>query len=136
MSARKSSIVMRAAGAKSMRVLIAVDGSSYGWKTIDYVASQRQLFDGARLTLVHVDVGYSDRVMRAARQRLRRTDLTCKEVVLAGNVGVEVAKYARKGRFDLVVMGSHGYSAIERLLLGSVASKVLALCKTPVLLVR
>ena len=65
-----------------------------------------------------------------------RARLECREVVLHGKAAAEIASYARKGKYDLIVMGSHGYGAIERLLLGSVVAKVLALCKTPVLLIR
>jgi nucleotide-binding universal stress UspA family protein len=37
---------------------------------------------------------------------------------------------------DLIVMGSHGYRGVTRLLLGSVAMKVLTLSNTPVLICR
>jgi nucleotide-binding universal stress UspA family protein len=43
---------------------------------------------------------------------------------------------AEDGKFDLVVMGSHGHSALANLVMGSVATQVLAHCKVPVLLVR
>ena len=47
-----------------------------------------------------------------------------------------IAKHADSGKFDLVMMGSHGNGVLVNLVLGSVATKVLANCKTPVLLVR
>ena len=37
------------------------------------------------------------------------------------------------GGFDLIVMGTHGHTALENLVLGSVATKVLAISKVPVL---
>ncbi|HWS05017.1 MAG TPA: universal stress protein, partial [Burkholderiaceae bacterium] len=40
------------------------------------------------------------------------------------------------GKFDLVIMGSHGHSALANLVMGSVATQVLAHCHVPVLLVR
>jgi nucleotide-binding universal stress UspA family protein len=52
---------------------------------------------------------------------------------MAGEV---IAKTAESGKFDLVIMGSHGHSAIGNLVMGSVATQVLAHCKVPVLLVR
>jgi nucleotide-binding universal stress UspA family protein len=36
----------------------------------------------------------------------------------------------------LIVMGSHGHSSLGNVVLGSVANRVLARCKTPVLLIR
>jgi nucleotide-binding universal stress UspA family protein len=117
-----------------MKVLVAIDGSRYGWKVIEYLGKQK-VFSGPaeRIAVVHVDDGYADRVMRAARSRLRPE---CERVVLHGKAAAEIAAFARKGKYDLIVMGSHCYGAIERVLLGSVAAKVLALCRTPVLLIR
>ena len=45
------------------------------------------------------------------------------------------AKATREG-FDLVVMGSHGHGTLANVVLGSVATKVLARCKVPVLMIR
>jgi nucleotide-binding universal stress UspA family protein len=53
-----------------------------------------------------------------------------------GHPSDEIASYAEAGNFDLVVMGSHGVGALKNLVLGSVATKVLARCTVPVLLVR
>ena len=47
-----------------------------------------------------------------------------------------IAKMADSGKFDLLMMGSHGHGLLGNLVLGSVVTKVLAKCGTPVLLVR
>lgn len=49
---------------------------------------------------------------------------------------LEIIKAARRNRCDLIVMASHGRRGISRLLLGSVASKVLAHADIPVLICR
>jgi len=36
----------------------------------------------------------------------------------------------------MIVMGSHGHGALQNLVMGSVATKVLAVTKVPVLIVR
>jgi nucleotide-binding universal stress UspA family protein len=48
----------------------------------------------------------------------------------------QIVRYARKKRADLIVMGTHGRSGLKRALLGSVASRVLAATRCPVLTVR
>jgi len=42
----------------------------------------------------------------------------------------------RLGEYDLVVMGSRGHSALGSLVMGSVTSRVLADCETPLLVIR
>jgi nucleotide-binding universal stress UspA family protein len=37
---------------------------------------------------------------------------------------------------DLIVMGTHGHSALGNVVMGSVATGVLARCKAPVLLIH
>lgn len=53
-----------------------------------------------------------------------------------GDPGTELADYARTVRADMIVMPSHGRSGLERLLLGSVAERVLRLAHCPVLILR
>jgi len=43
---------------------------------------------------------------------------------------------AEQGNYDLVVMGTHGRTGFKRLLLGSVAEKVVRTCARPVLTIR
>jgi len=56
--------------------------------------------------------------------------------MLNGHIGETLIKYANDNGVDLIVMGSHGRSAVGRLLLGSVSSYVVKHAKCPVLIVR
>lgn len=53
-----------------------------------------------------------------------------------GDPGSEVAEYATSIGADLIIMPSHGRSGLGRLLLGSVAERVLRLASCPVLILR
>lgn len=46
-------------------------------------------------------------------------------VFLEGDPAAEIIRYAAAANIDLIVMGTHGRTGLERLLLGSVAEKVL-----------
>jgi nucleotide-binding universal stress UspA family protein len=48
----------------------------------------------------------------------------------------QIVKTATEGEFDLVVLGTHGHSMIDDLLLGSVARGVVKKSPMPVLTVR
>ena len=48
----------------------------------------------------------------------------------------EIVRYAEQEDIDLIVMGTHGRSGVARLLMGSVAEKVVRTARCPVLTVR
>jgi nucleotide-binding universal stress UspA family protein len=66
----------------------------------------------------------------------KRHGIEPKVVHKVGQPGEQIARAANAGKFDMVVMGSHGHSALGNLVMGSVATQVLAHCEVPVLLVR
>jgi nucleotide-binding universal stress UspA family protein len=67
---------------------------------------------------------------RAQRQGVRATAL-----VLDGSAFLQIPWAAERRRADLVVIGTHGRSGFRRLLMGSVARRVLALTRCPVMTV-
>jgi nucleotide-binding universal stress UspA family protein len=139
-----------------MKVLMAVDGSSYTKKMLAYLAAhdllslkneytaftaQLVLPTQARSALGKelVHKYYEDegqRVMGPVTKFLARHGVTAQCSWKTGKPGELIAKMATEGKFDLVVMGSHGHGALMNLVVGSVATEVLAGCKVPVLVVR
>lgn len=63
-------------------------------------------------------------------------DVPVETHILEGTPSREIVKFAERGHCDLIVMGTHGRGGIDRLLLGSVAEKVVRASKVPVLTVR
>lgn len=57
-------------------------------------------------------------------------------VVLSGDAGREITKYADEQKADLIVMPSHGYHGFNRLLLGSTTERVLRHAHCPVYVLR
>ena len=117
---------------------------------------------GATLTLLHVGVvpvspmpeawtpaasapliELKDHMAQEARKALERirseripTDVDARLVVREGFVPDEIVAEAISGGHDLVVMGTHGHTGLERVLLGSVAERVIRSCPVPVLVTR
>jgi nucleotide-binding universal stress UspA family protein len=50
-----------------------------------------------------------------------------------GNAAAEVLRTAEQTNADLIIMGTHGRSGVERVFLGSVAENVLRKAQCPVL---
>ena len=139
-----------------MKILIAVDGSDYTRRMLDYLATHNWLHSGHALSVLTVllplphraaafagkDIVQNyyfddaEQVLRPIREVLTTHGVEAKCDYRIGHPAECIARAAVDGGHDLVVMGSHGHGAIANLVLGSVAMKVLAACKTPVLLVR
>ncbi|MBP8149990.1 MAG: universal stress protein [Limnohabitans sp.] len=140
-----------------MKILLAVDGSAYTKKMLAYLTTHDELFStGNRYTLLTVQpqlpararaaVGKdvladyhreeSEKVLSPVSTFLERHGITAKSISKVGHAGEIISKTAETGKFDLVVMGSHGHGTLGNLVMGSVATQVLASCKVPLLLVR
>lgn len=140
-----------------MKILLAVDGSEYTKRMLAYLTTHEDLFGTHhRYTLLTVNpqlppraraavgkevvVTYqreeAEKVLSPVTKFLLRHGIDAKTVTKVGHAGETIAKMADSGKFDLVVMGSHGHGTLGNLVMGSVATQVLANCKAPVLLVR
>jgi nucleotide-binding universal stress UspA family protein len=71
-----------------------------------------------------------------ARKLLNKANVEVEEITLSGNAGDQIAAYANSGKLDLLVMGSHGRGAFTAAIFGSVATRVAAKCRTPLLIIR
>jgi nucleotide-binding universal stress UspA family protein len=78
----------------------------------------------------------SEKVIAPVTKFLLRHGINAKSASKVGSAGALISKLAEEGKFDMVVMGSHGHGAWANLVMGSVATQVLAHCKVPVLMVR
>jgi len=63
-------------------------------------------------------------------------DVAVETTILEGSPSKEIVDYAEENDIDVVVMGTHGRSGVDRLLLGSVAERVLRSSPAPVLAIR
>lgn len=139
-----------------MKVLLAVDGSDYTKRMLAYLADHGELpgpaADYTAVTVVtaipphaarHVDrntlADYyrdeADKVLDPVKQLAAQSGWKLATVALHGHAPDEIATLAKSGDFDLIVMGTHGHSALGSLMLGSVAAGVLARAHKPVLLI-
>ena len=57
-------------------------------------------------------------------------------MVLTGDVTDEILQYVRDNDSGLIVMGTHGYKGLERIMFGSVADKVVKIACCPVMTIN
>jgi nucleotide-binding universal stress UspA family protein len=140
-----------------MKILLAVDGSHVSKRMLSYLAAHDEMlgpqnsfslltvvpalphFAGPALGRATLDEHYKEEaevVLRPIRSFVKQQGWQADIGHAVGPAAETIATHAEKENFDMVVMGTHGHSSLANLVLGSVATGVLARCKVPVLLIR
>ena len=140
-----------------MKILIAVDGSEYTRRMLDHFAAHPEWLRAEnRLTVVTVTPSVppgaaalldasvvdgfhhdeAEAVLQPVREFFRERGVEVEAKYKVGHAAEAIAEEATAGGYDLLVMGTRGHGALGSLVMGSVSTKVLGRCDTPVLLVR
>ena len=142
-----------------MKILVASDGSKHALHAVKYAAKLVGQLSAASnsitLVSVHDDAGlhharslmgsdavaeylrdFSEKELKPATKLLDAAGIKHDMEQRIGHVAQEIVACAKKGKYDLIVLGAKGRGVIMDALIGSVAQRVLATSDTPVLLVK
>jgi nucleotide-binding universal stress UspA family protein len=130
------------------RILYPTDFSSYSNQAYFHAVALAENH-GASLTVLYVyapgftpEAGRSTaadrRYWQEQLEQIRPVDarIRVNHVFLEGDPASEIVRYAVDTGIDLIVMGTHGRTGLERLLMGSVAEKVMREAPCSVLVVK
>lgn len=128
------------------KILVPTDGSEYAQRAVEVALSlAREL--GSRVVALHVldeklimpfEVLQEEgqHILEGVRKRGEELEVPVDEIILFGNPRHDLAKITTKSGADLVVIGTHGRTGVEKLFLGSVAENALKTVEVPVMLVK
>jgi nucleotide-binding universal stress UspA family protein len=114
-------------GSELVLVHVVVEAAPYGEGAFTMERS-RQLYEATRQ--------WAADTLEKWVAEARDTGLRARAVLRSGAPHREIVALATDERADLVVMGTHGRGGLNRMLLGSVADRVVRLAPCPVLTVR
>jgi len=143
------------------RILVPVDLSDGSQALIDYAIQLAKPFNAA-LEIIHaweppqyvapdllvaapgwnsqsleqIAVDAATKELNSLVAKVANAGLAIKHRVVVGEAASTVLRLAEEGKYDLVIMGTHGRRGLPRLLLGSVAQKIVARAHCPVLTVH
>lgn len=146
------------------KVLVCTDGSETAIGAAEYAVELKKTFPAVDVVVVSVasttleacdicvgafeiPVDHSDRMnaelKHYSRLKLERAVSVFEaagqkvtSVLLQGDPGTEIAKYAEQESIDHIIIGSRGMGALGRMFLGSVAQKILSLVKCTVTVIK
>jgi nucleotide-binding universal stress UspA family protein len=137
------------------RILLPTDGSAEMEPVVDHAAALAERDDALIHALYVVDAasfsslpmetsweGISELLYEEGTAALNEVERTVDDrapverIVVEGNPSSTIVEHAADDDCDLIVMGTHGRGGIDRLLLGSVAERVVRRSSVPVMTVR
>ncbi|MBV8140547.1 MAG: universal stress protein [Acetobacteraceae bacterium] len=144
------------------RFLLPIDFSDHSKRTTEY-ATRLAALTGASIHVMHVfqipeypgafyhglylenetvkvhletSKQEADVQLSLVADQIRANGLEAEAILRAGNPYHEIVNAAKEIPADLIVIGSHGYAGLGRLLLGGTADRVLQYAPCPVLVVK
>jgi nucleotide-binding universal stress UspA family protein len=141
----------------TMKILLPVDGSKTTRRMLSYIAAHDELLGAGHEYLLFtvvprltsraaeffdrktLDEYYAEeaaKVLRSPRGFAQKQGWTLASAFAIGHAAEEIAAHAKVHKPALIVMGTHGHSALGNAVLGSVTQGVLARCTVPMLLIH
>lgn len=140
------------------KIIVAYDGSAAADKALETAVELAKLNRDIRIEALHVakfpimiigeayisvtpDIQLkfqeeAENIVNRARAKLEASGVTHSVQMLEGEPASMIAEYARKNKFDLILIGSRGMSGLKELFLGSVSHNVVQHSQVPVLVVK
>ena len=128
------------------RIMIPSDGSEFAARSEDFALEIAKKFNST-LVAVHIiddkliypfevleDEGLA--ILQKIREKAEKEEVSFEDVLIVGSPTHDMEKIVKKTEADLVVIGTHGKTGLEKLILGSVAESALKTVKVPVLLIK
>jgi nucleotide-binding universal stress UspA family protein len=140
-----------------LKALVPVDGSRTSERAVRHVIALTKGRDPMAIQLVNVQEEadaielrrfmkpeeikrlqreHGEAALAAAKRLLDRAGIAYEAHVLVGDPAEKIVAFAARGRFDKIIMGTHGRGKVASMLMGSVAMKVLHQSRIPVTLVK
>lgn len=143
------------------KILVPYDESDYSDKALEYTLDLKKIYkskifvlhiisSGMRYDLIGNDGNRTSlqldnkmsveeiEVFQSLKKQLKKfkARLDIKVVIATKSISAEIIDFAEKNNIDLIVMGSKGRTGFKKLLLGSVASDVIAYANCPIIVIK
>lgn len=132
------------------KLLVPVDGSEYSKHAILEAGKLAERF-GAKVSVLHVKPGIlvspiykskeelaedAEKVAQRSCAGLKRKKVRVEALGLVGDAATEILEMAKRGGYDLIIMGSKGLTDSKKFPQGSVSRKVVEQAPCNILIVR
>lgn len=138
------------------KILVPTDGSDSSMRAADFALKLAKHFESEIIAIyvidriileeiskIHERHEVEDEIKRKAERCLnyivksaKREGLKASSILVEGQPHDQIVRYAESLRTDIIIMGSKGRRGTNRILIGSVAERVIEYAPCPVLVIR
>lgn len=122
------------------RILVATDGSEFSDKAVSEAISLAKLTGGAIIACSVAHHGIEDNMANDYVNKVKDVagaeGINVETTIGYGNACHEIVDAAKEQQADIIVVGTHGRTGLSRLLMGSIAERVVGMAETTVMVVR
>jgi nucleotide-binding universal stress UspA family protein/uncharacterized membrane protein YfcA len=136
-------IVPSSAAIEGSQILLAIDGSRYSDKAATAAIRIAKHLNAPVLVISIVHSDETERRHTKAVEQIKRIEafmhkkgISVEGKVLSGNPAEVILEFAQAKGADLIVMGSHGRTGLDKVLMGSVSDRVISGADCAVLVVK
>ncbi len=76
------------------------------------------------------------KILDGVEQKFQKVGVPVEKVILSGDPGEVICRYAKEKKFDMIIIAASGYNEFQDWFMGSVTNYVLYRCQCPVILVK
>ncbi len=135
-------------------LLVPFDGSESSKKALTR-ACELSKVDGAEVSVLYVIPRYeemmdffktesvkkslfqeAEKIVEGAKKLASALGVEIKAVVQEGHAGDKIVEIADTMKHDLIVVGTHGWSGVDKAIMGSTAERVIAYATCPILIAK
>ena len=142
------------------KLLVAIDGTEYSWRALEYAMGIAKLNDAEMVVLTVAKDGLQhtpqlpleselagtvnesamqigNDVLGAAKHMVDQQQIPCSYTLVIGSrPAPEIIKCCRKEHCDTIIIGTRGFGAIEGLFKNSVSQTVIENASVPVIVIK
>ncbi len=113
----------------SLTVVAVVPAELVAPTDIEFVMTQRDL-------IAEKEMHEAEKNAKAVKEAAVKEGVPVKAFVMTGKPADAIIESAKENKSDFIILGSHGRTGLEKLLMGSVAERVIVLASSAVLVVK
>jgi nucleotide-binding universal stress UspA family protein len=138
--------------AKFKKILVPLDGSKKSFTALDNAICIANL-SGAQVTGIHIlpkiviagtrtssiehqIAAEGKSILKSGKEKSNKSNVAYESELISGEPGPSITKYAKSGKFDLIVMSSTGTGSVKDGFFGSISNYVMHSSEIPIMIIR